>query len=421
MEHYLRAELSRRAVTQNLRVIRSRLPAGCRLCAVVKADAYGHGLSALLATIAAGADALAVATVPEALAIRQAGYEGPILATMAYGVSTGGEALDIAAEAMRCRIDITLAAAADVMPLAKLAGRLKARPDVHVKVDTGMGRSGVAPADAPELVAAVRSAAPLHLAGIYTHFAASDEFDKSHANQQFARFQRVLRKVQPLTGVLRHAANSAAVADMPHTALDMVRPGISIYGYPPSWELASPLPVRPILRLVAPIVQIKSLAAGSTCGYGSLSRITRDSRVGIVPGGYGDGISRQLAGRYAVGVNGKMAPVLGRISMDQIIVDLTDVAGAHVGQTAELISPDPAAPNSVANLARILGTIPYEVTCRLGRRVTYKVVSDFDLPAPPPANTTGSFASDTQRQTPTVNATEVPSPADAVHHEVVKA
>lgn len=394
MDHYLRAEVSRGAVAHNLRVIRGRLPANCRLCAVVKADAYGHGLSQLLETIAAGSDALAVATVPEAMSIRQAGYEGPILATMAFGLSTGSEALDIAAEAMRGRIDMTLAAVGDVVRLARLADSLKAQPRVHVKVDTGMGRSGVAPADAPHLVAAVRTAAPLHLAGIYTHFAASDESDKTHAQEQFDQFGKVLARVEPLTGVLRHAANSAAVADMPHTALDMVRPGISVYGYSPSGEMLNPLPVRPALRLVAPIVQIKHLPAGATCGYGSENRLGRDSRIGIIPGGYGDGLSRQLAGRYSIGVNGRMAPVLGRISMDQLIVDLTDVGSVQVGQAAELISPDPNAPNSVANLARMLGTIPYEITCRLGRRVTYRAVDDFEV------TTKGVFVSHRTRRSP---------------------
>jgi alanine racemase len=386
MEHYLRAEVSRGAISHNLRAIRDRLPRACRVCAVVKADAYGHGLLPLLSTIAAQADALAVATIPEALALRQAGYDGRVLATMAVGLAQGGEAREMAAEAIRGRIDMTVAAAVDVPPLARLAKSLGVPACLHVKVDTGMGRSGVAPADAPQLVAAVRQEAALHLAGIYTHFAASDEADKTHADTQFTQFRRVLRKVSPLGGVLRHAANSAAIADMPHAALDMVRPGICLYVYPPSDALASPLPVRPVLRLVAPIVQIKHLNAGATCGYGSTFRLTRDSRVGIVPGGYGDGICRQLAGKYSLGVAGRQAPVLGRISMDQLIVDLTDVGEVQVGQMAELISPDPAAPNSVVNLARLLGTIPYEITCRLGRRITYKAVNDFDLP-----NSSGTF------------------------------
>ena len=377
LEHYLKAEVSRAAITENLRALRARVRPGCRLCAVVKADAYGHGLSVLLETIAAGADALAVATIPEAVAVRRMGYEGPLLATMACGLGGNSEAAEAAGEAVRQQVDLTVTAIGDVPRLQRLARSLERRPGVHLKIDSGMGRSGVLPAEAGALAAAVRGSPPLRLAGVYTHFAASDEADKTHAEQQFALFRRTLAGMGELEGVLRHAANSAAIIDMPHTALDMVRPGIALYGYLPGGELLNRLPLRPSLRLIAPIVQVKRLPIGSTCGYGCACRLTRDSRVGIVPGGYGDGIPRQLGGCYSVGVAGQMAPVLGRISMDQLIVDLTDVPEAQVGQMAELISPDGRAPNSVANLARLVGTIPYEITCRLGRRVTYKAVADF--------------------------------------------
>ncbi len=231
-------------------------------------------------------------------------------------------------------------------------------------------------------MAAVRATQPLKLAGIYTHFAASDEEDKSHAQGQFNLFTKTLGALGPLNGTLRHAANSAAVADMPFTALDMVRPGLLVYGYPPAPHMARLLPVRPALRVVSPIVQIKHLPAGATCGYGCWHKLTRDSRIGIVPGGYGDGISRQLSGCYSIGVNGRHVPVLGKISMDQLIVDLTEAGEVQVGHLAVLISNNPNHPNSVVNLARLMGTIPYEVTCRLGRRITYTAVNEFsDLAA----------------------------------------
>ncbi len=144
--HYLKAEVSRAAVAHNLSVLRSRLPSGCKLCAVVKADAYGHGLAGLLETLASGADGLVVATIPEGLAIRQEGYEGKILATLAYALGESGEALDVAAEAVRGNIDMTIAAATDVPRLARLAKSLSAQPSLHLKIDTGMGRSAPWPA-----------------------------------------------------------------------------------------------------------------------------------------------------------------------------------------------------------------------------------------------------------------------------------
>ena len=377
MRHYLTAEISRRAVANNLDVLRSRLPRGCKLCAVVKANCYGHTIDALLETIVARADALAVATIPEALEIRSRGYSGMILALLACGPQGGGDQLEAVAEAVRHDIHVSLTDLADIPPLERLAETLNKSPHVHVKIDTGMGRSGVLAAEAVELIQAIRRSGKLHLAGVFTHFAASDEQDKTHAESQFAVYSAVIRAVGPLPGVIRHVANSAAVADMPQTTLDMVRPGIAIYGYQPSEDICNQLPLQPALRLTAPIVQLKCLPAGVTCGYGRTHTLTRASRVGIAPAGYADCMTRLLSNRCSVRVGPSLAPVIGRISMDQVILDLTDCPAAKVGDRVELISPDPAAPNSVANLAKLCDTIPYEVTCRLGNRVTYLAVDQF--------------------------------------------
>lgn len=377
MAHWITAEISRAAVRHNLRVLRGCLPAACRLCAVVKADCYGHGLAGLLETIAAGADALAVATVAEAVEVRARGYAGDVLVLLALGAQAGGAHLSAVREALVRDVQVTLTDPADVAPLDRLAGRLERIAAVHVEIETGMGRSGCPPAEAAALVEAVRNAAHLRLAGVYTHFAASDEQDKTHAEAQFACFRQALAGIGPLDGAIRHAANSAAVADLPHTALDMVRPGIAVYGYQPSDDVRRRLDLRPCLRLTAPVVQIKRLPAGATCGYGCTCRLERNSRVGIVPAGYNDGVARGLSGHCPVAVAGRVVPVLGRVSMDQLIIDLTDLPAVKVGDACELISPDTTAPHSVANLARLAGTIPYEVTCRLGRRTEFRVVDDF--------------------------------------------
>lgn len=381
MRHYLRAQVSRGAVKHNLKVLRGCLPAGCKLCAVVKADAYGHCLRLLLETIAAGADALAVATVPEALEVRRMGYKGVVLVLIACGAQAGGDQLAAAGEAIRHDVQLTVTDRAAVKPLQALARKLHKRPGVHVKIDTGMGRSGVLPDGAGDLARVVGDSWPLRLMGVYTHFATSDEADKTHAEHQFAVFIETLEGLGLPPGVIRHAANSAAIADMPYTALDMARPGIAIYGYLSGSEMLNPLPLRPALRLTAPLVQAKRVPAGTTCGYGRICTLTRDSRIGIVPAGYADGIARLISGRCPVGLagsGGAVVPALGRISMDQIIIDLTDHPGFSVGREVELISPDPQAPHSVANLACLCHTIPYEVTCRLGRRLTYEAVDGFE-------------------------------------------
>ncbi len=378
MEHYLTAEISRTAVAHNLRSIRKRLPKGCRLCAVVKADAYGHHLAGLWPTIAAKADVLAVATLNEAIALRDMGYDGRLLTIIACGAQAGGELLDGAVEAARRGIELTVTDAADVRALQRRAAQANLTVAVHVKIDTGMGRSGVLPADAPALVDAVRSAAALRLVGVCTHFAASDEADKAYTKRQLATFTKTLATLGDLSGVERHAANSGAVANLPVTALDRVRVGLAVYGYASGEEQADPLPLRPALRLSGPIVQARRLPAGAVCGYGRTCKLERATRIGIIPFGYADGLPRLLSARCAATAGDALLPVLGRISMDQIIVDLTDAPDVTVGRRVTLISPDPTAPNSVMNLARLAGTIPYEITARLGRRIRYVMVDEFD-------------------------------------------
>ncbi len=370
VESYLTAEISASAVRANLALLRGRLSPGTRLCAVVKADCYGHGVETLLGVIAESADMLAVAAPQEAIELRRLGYAGDVLiffTPCAWGV--GRELRDALAELVAGDVALTVVASREVDAIAVAAGKLGRPARVHVKIDTGMTRSGVVPEGAAELVEMIRRTPGVELVGLYTHFAAADEADKSFAREQLQRLRAVIGACDCGDGTTVHAANSAAIIDLPETHLDMVRPGIAIYGYQPSRQMRNSLPLRPALRLWGPVMQIKDVPAGSRCGYGSAYTCTRASRVGLVPVGYGDGYLRCLSGKATVRVVGCDVPVLGRISMDQVIVDLTDVSGAEVGTAAEIISTDPSAPHSVENLARLAGTIPYEITCRLGRRV----------------------------------------------------
>jgi len=367
---YLTAEVSASAVRHNLNLMRRQVGTDTRLCAVVKADCYGHGLRTLLETIAAGADAVGVTTPVEAFAVRNLGYAGPVLMFFTPCASENGESLQgLLRELIARDITLTLTSTAAAQPLAEAAGAVGKKAKVHIKIDTGMGRSGVPPDEAPDLVSRARCEKTLHLTGLYTHFAAADAKDKTFAEEQFRRFIYAADSCGETKGLTLHTANSAAVLDLPETHLDMVRPGIALYGYQPSDEMRNRLELRPSLRLTGRLMQVKHVPPGSRCGYGLTYTFERPSVVGLVPIGYADGYLRSLSNRATMRVRGRDVPVRGRVSMDQTIVDLTDVSGARVGDEVEIVSPDPKAPHSVENLARLAGTIPYEVTCRLGERV----------------------------------------------------
>ena len=375
MENYLTAEVSSSAVKANLALLRQRLSPGTRLCAVVKADCYGHGLSLLLSLLAQETDCLGVATPEEAVNLRRMGYEGPILVFFsACAYADGHDLRDALKELIVRKVTLTVAAAWEVKAVADASASVGAAAEVHLKIDSGMGRSGVRPAEAPAAVERIRKEPMIRLSGMYTHFAVAEDPDKSYTLAQLQRYLGAVEACGGRAGLALHAANSAATIDLPETHLDMVRPGLAIYGYQPSDEMRTKLALRPSLRLTGRLMQVKTLPAGSRCGYGLRYTFTRDSRVGLVPMGYGDGYFRCLSNTASMRIRGRDVPVRGTISMDQILVDLTDVPQAAVGDEIEILSPDPRAPNSVENLARLANTIPYEITCRLGNRVRRTLV-----------------------------------------------
>jgi alanine racemase len=377
MEGYLTAEISAAAVRHNAALLRACIAPGTQLCAVVKADCYGHGLTTLLGVLSGLADRLAVASPEEALDLRRLGCELPILVFFppcAY--ADEAQLHDTLAELVRQDVTLTVAAAQEVAAIGRAARREGAEAEVHVKIDTGMGRGGAGPDLAPRLVEHVRRETGIRLTGLYTHFAAADATDKTFARDQLARFLEAADAIGA-AGLTRHAANSAATIDLPETHLDMIRPGIALYGCQPSDKMHNRLPLKPALRLTGRLMQIKTLPAGSRCGYGLTHTFTRDTRVGLVPVGYADGYMRCLSNRATMRIRGRDVPVRGRVSMDQVIIELTDVPEAAVGDEVEIISNDPAAPHSVEALARLADTIPYEITCRLGQRAR-RVLVDAD-------------------------------------------
>lgn len=369
MESYLTAHISTAAIEHNLRLLRECIPSATRLCAVVKADCYGHGLANLLGLLSEHSDWLAVTNPEEALALRDLGYERPLLMFFSACAHAGGnEFRDALAELIAQNVTLTVVAPAEVAAIAQVAQKVGAIAEVHVKVDTGMGRSGVLPDQAPELLAEARGQTAINVTGMYTHFATADEPDKSFARQQLDTFMRTVDACGGHSGLCLHTANSAATIDLPEAHLDMVRPGIAVYGYQPSDDMVRKLPLKPALRLTGRLMQMKTLPAGHKCGYGLTYTVQADTPVGLVPVGYADGYLRCLSNRSVMRIRGADAPVRGRIAMDQVIVDLTNVPDAAIGDEVEIISNDPSSPNSAENLARLCETIPYEITCRLGNR-----------------------------------------------------
>jgi alanine racemase len=214
---------------------------------------------------------------------------------------------------------------------------------------------------------------------VYTHFATSDEADLTYANQQLASFRDAVGGIDVL---MRHAANTAAIFRLPESHFDMVRPGVGVYGYWPDPIVPPPVPLRPSLKLVGRLVAVKRVPEGQAVGYGCTFVTQRPSVLGLVPIGYEDGYLRSLSNRAVMTLRAgsdrrAMVPVVGRVSMDQTVVDVTDVADVREGEPMVIIDDDPDAPNSVAALARLMNTIPYEVTCNLGRRV-HRVAVDTD-------------------------------------------
>jgi alanine racemase len=348
------AEVDLTAVRHNVRYLIGRLGGGVRLIAVVKADAYGHGVRPIARTaLEAGAWGLAVSTLEEAAALRGLVEPDRLLAL-------GGLAPADAVEA-------TLAGCSVTCHSHELANALEAaqprgdRLPVHLKVDTGMGRMGCQVPEAGELARRLARSERLRLAGIYTHFAAADT-DEAFTREQFQRFCRVLDGLDVNPG-LRHAANSAAALRYPEMGLDAVRCGIALYGC--EWP-----DLRPALRLRATITQVKELAAGSSVGYGRTWIARRPARVATVAIGYEDGLLRSRSDRGEVVVAGRRVPLIGRVSMDQITLDVTDLPEARAGDMVTLIGDG----ISAEQVAEWSGTISYEVLTALGGRVrrTYR-------------------------------------------------
>lgn len=360
------------AVRHNVAELR-KAASDAQLCAVVKADGYGHGsVHVAEAALDAGASWLAVALVEEGQVLRDAGISAPILVL-------SEPPADAFVDAVEANLTPTVYTRRGIEAAAAAVTLTSQEPwSVHLKVDTGMHRVGADPADALTLAAEIHGSEQLELAGVFTHLATADEPSRPEAGDQLDLFEQVLSELEAsgLTPPLRHCANSAATIAHPRARHDLVRTGIAIYGIDPMSEAGTAADLRPAMSLRADITLVKQLRSGDGVSYGLRYRFDDDATVAVVPLGYADGVPRRLSevgGEVLVG--GVRRPIRGVVTMDQLIIEVTEGPPAEVGDEVVLIGSQGEETITAAEWAQLLGTIPYEIVCGFGQRVPREYVS----------------------------------------------
>jgi alanine racemase len=377
--------ISRDALLHNVRLIRLAVAPGVKICATIKAGAYGHGVAHVVDALtnfalddadAPAVDQLAVATIDEAGDLPHTGLPVLVLRPVEnVYVGRNREALEHAIRSGWMLMVITPAAAEDVNRVAMGIGR---RALVHVMIDTGLTRCGAPLGSVDELLRKIESRDALKLVGVASHFANSDAPDHPFIDEQLTRFLTATDALAALRRVQRHVANTGGIFFAPRAHLDMVRPGLGLYGIDPSGRPNLDRPFRPVMKWVAPLIAIHDVPRGTTVGYGQTWTAPRDTRVGLVPVGYADGYLRAFSNRGVMLLHNHPAPVLGRVSMDYTMIDVTEIPHATLGDAVTVLDNDPLSPTSAYALARRADTIPYELFTRIGPRVRRVAVEPTD-------------------------------------------
>jgi alanine racemase len=360
------AEIDLDALANNVREIRRLTNTRAQVMAIVKANAYGHGaVQVSRVALGNGAGWLGVAMLQEALELRQQGIGAPILI---LGYTPDEDVEDVVAN----NISQTVFTREAALALAAAAHKLGLKARIHIKIETGMGRIGFpATTETVELIARLSRLPDLEVEGIYTHFATSDA-DQDYTGQQFMKLQQVIKHLAAEGVFIRwqHCANSPSVIDLPYTHLDLVRPGIILYGlYPSAGVRHDLISLKPVLSLKARVSFVKEVAAGSSIGYGRTYRAESQTRIATIPIGYADGYARLLSNKADVLIRGRRASVAGRVCMDQVMVDVGRIPGVEAGDEAVLIGRQGAEEISADEMAAHIGTISYEVFTRISERV----------------------------------------------------
>jgi alanine racemase len=356
-------EIDLDAIATNVRLL-AQITAPAKILAVLKADAYGHGMAKVARTVLNnGASWVGVATLGEALTLRKAGVDAPIL-VMSYMPAWQAH------EAITHQISATIFTPELARAFSRAAEELNQTAFVHVKVDSGMGRLGLLP---HEVIPFLQNIAlpGLEVEGIYTHLATADEADQTHARLQIGRFTELLAELEQagLRPPLVHALNTAGLLNFPEAHFDMVRPGIGLYGLPPSSETPLPAGFQPALTFKTTVGQVKTLPPDSPVGYGATYRTRGDETIAIIPVGYADGFRRTPRTWGEVLVKGQRAPLVGRISMDQAAIDVSHIPNVRQGDEVVLIGEQGDEKITAEEVAEKLGTINYEVVSELLARI----------------------------------------------------
>jgi len=373
------AEISLNQLKENFNLVRRHVGAERKVLSVVKADAYGHGaVPCARALEEAGTDALGVASVAEGVELRQGGIRAPVVVLTGFFPGEERELLEF-----HLTPGITELGQLELLEKAAAAAVPKLREKVrcHLKFDTGMGRLGIPCAQLPRLFALLPTLRAVEIEGLYTHFAAAEDFTTDQTEEQIARFEKVRAEcaARGLAPALIHLCNTGGIVARPEAWGTMVRPGSMLWGYLSFFkfpagkdrtaEFAEKLPVRPVLTLKAQVYTIRELPSGAPLGYGANFVAARPTRIAILPVGYGDGWRRGLSGRARIILRGQFAPLVGTIGMDLTFADVTDVPGAGPGDDVVLIGTNGRLAIPPTEPAQALGTVASEVLSGLGKRV----------------------------------------------------
>ena len=363
------AEISLDAVKHNIKAFRNVLPNSTRIMAVVKANAYGHGaVQVSVEAIRAGAEYLGVASLDEALQLRDAGITAPIF-VLGYTPPSGIEpAVDN---------DITIAIySEDVLKAIEDRASVVDKPKplkVHIKLDTGMGRIGlIEEAEAIAYIDRALQIQGLLVEGMFTHYACADEKDKTCTLNQYNKFERIIQhyRERGITFPYVHAGNSATGIDTPELAVNMLRLGISLYGlYPSKYVDKDRVKLQPVMAYKTKVVHVKTVPADTGISYGLIYHTPKEETIATIPVGYGDGYTRLLTGKAEVLIRGQRAPVVGNICMDQCMVQVSHIPDVAVGDEVVLFGKQGDQEISADELAESIGTINYEITCMVNHRV----------------------------------------------------
>lgn len=357
----------------NMKEIR-RITKSKEIIAVIKADAYGHGaLEIAPVLIENGATRLAVALITEAMELRQGGIEAPIFIL-------GYTPIDYAKEIIENDIEVTVYSYEYAKELSQIAVEYNKNIKIHIAVDTGMGRIGFLPVEeSVKDVYKISKLSNIIIEGLFSHFSSSDEKEKEYTNKQMNKFMWFDNKLQEV-GInisIKHIANSAAVIDLPDTHLDAVRPGIIIFGCYPSEEVTKEnINLKPVMSLKANITHVKNLPSGEFISYGRKFQTKRDSCIATIPIGYADGYTRLLFNKGKVIIKGQLVPIVGRICMDQCMIDVTGIDDVKIGDEVILMGESNGTRITAEDLAELLDTINYEVVCMISKRVPRVFVKD---------------------------------------------